>query len=404
MPTEAELALIARLREHRARVEERGLAAARPETEAQLLNLLRDLELEGTPERVRYRRDEETPRREAPAMAPASTTPRDSRLETDLQAELRASEARMAQAEDELRYFRRRSSMASGMTSDEFNSSARPKLERPWKFEGHYSELVNVLTWLKAVGQYLNQCSVPEHRKVGYARTYLSRLVQTWLDARFPTGDPSWDRFTSAIIARYLPDDHDIRVELKFERIRQRSTLMDYVEQFQRIDSAMVLAKVQLSDRRKVLQFIKGIKAVDDRRFILEKNPKNLDETYRVVLTLRQAKTLAVDPTGRGIREYESHPSRWDNSRDETRKRDERRLKVLTGRDRQRAWDEGRCLRCGSSRHKIRDCPDNLDEPEEQEYSESRRAHKGNSETEQTDTESEASTSTESEEDENEER
>eukprot|EP00960_Hanusia_phi_P011464 334619-Hanusia_phi.AAC.1 len=40
MPTEAELALIARLREHRARVEERGLAAARPETEAQLLNLL----------------------------------------------------------------------------------------------------------------------------------------------------------------------------------------------------------------------------------------------------------------------------------------------------------------------------------------------------------------------------
>eukprot|EP00960_Hanusia_phi_P004513 131457-Hanusia_phi.AAC.1 len=104
----------------------------------------------------------------------------------------------------------------------------------------------------------------------------------------------------------------------------------------------MVLAKVQLSDRRKVLQFIKGIKAVDDRRFILEKNPKNLDETYRVVLTLRQAKTLAVDPTGRGIREYESHPSRWDNSRDETRKRDERRLKVLTGRDRQRAWDEGR--------------------------------------------------------------
>eukprot|EP00961_Rhodomonas_salina_P128789 1735301-Rhodomonas_salina.1 len=32
MPTEAELALIARLREQRARVEERGLAAARPKT------------------------------------------------------------------------------------------------------------------------------------------------------------------------------------------------------------------------------------------------------------------------------------------------------------------------------------------------------------------------------------
>eukprot|EP00961_Rhodomonas_salina_P282270 3813907-Rhodomonas_salina.1 len=64
MPTEAELALIARLREHLERVEEQGLAAARPETEAQLLSLLSDLELEGTPERARYRQDEETPRRE----------------------------------------------------------------------------------------------------------------------------------------------------------------------------------------------------------------------------------------------------------------------------------------------------------------------------------------------------
>eukprot|EP00961_Rhodomonas_salina_P263525 3561395-Rhodomonas_salina.1 len=79
MPTEAELALIARLREHLAIVEEQGLAAARPETasEAQLLNLLCDLELEGTPEQVRYRRDEETPRLEVQAMAPASTAPQD---------------------------------------------------------------------------------------------------------------------------------------------------------------------------------------------------------------------------------------------------------------------------------------------------------------------------------------
>eukprot|EP00961_Rhodomonas_salina_P148301 1996368-Rhodomonas_salina.1 len=68
-------------------------------------------------------------------MAPASTAPQDSQLETDLQAELRATEAQMAQAEDELRYFHCRSSMASGMTYDELNSSARPMLDRPWKFE-----------------------------------------------------------------------------------------------------------------------------------------------------------------------------------------------------------------------------------------------------------------------------
>eukprot|EP00961_Rhodomonas_salina_P259119 3500939-Rhodomonas_salina.1 len=68
-------------------------------------------------------------------MAPVSTAPQDSLLETDLRAELHATEARMVQAEDELRYFSSRSSIASGITDDEFNSSARPKLDRPWKFE-----------------------------------------------------------------------------------------------------------------------------------------------------------------------------------------------------------------------------------------------------------------------------
>eukprot|EP00961_Rhodomonas_salina_P167237 2253854-Rhodomonas_salina.1 len=48
----------------------------------------------------------------------------------------------------------------------------------------------------------------------------------------------------------------------------------------------MVLANIQLSDGRKVLQFVKGIKQVNDRHFILEKKHKNLDEAYRVVLTL----------------------------------------------------------------------------------------------------------------------
>eukprot|EP00961_Rhodomonas_salina_P117843 1586076-Rhodomonas_salina.2 len=94
---------------------------------------------------------------------------------------------------------------------------------------------------------------------------------------------------------------------------------MDYIEQFQRIESAMVLAKIQLSDQHKVLQFVKGIKEVDDRHFFLEEKNKNLAcKAYKVVLTLRQAKTLATDPTGQGIREYECHPSRWNNSGYET--------------------------------------------------------------------------------------
>eukprot|EP00961_Rhodomonas_salina_P208114 2808490-Rhodomonas_salina.1 len=63
----------------------------------------------------------------------------------------------------------------------------------------------------------------------------------------------------------------DLRGRLT-EAAWQRNTLMEYVEQFQQVEAAMVLAKVGISDRRKTLQFIKGIKDVGYRRFILEKS------------------------------------------------------------------------------------------------------------------------------------
>eukprot|EP00961_Rhodomonas_salina_P233094 3149488-Rhodomonas_salina.1 len=48
---------------------------------------------------------------------------------------------------------------------------------------------------------------------------------------------------------------------------------MNYVEQFQLVEAAMVLAKVTISDLQKTLQFVKGIKDMSYRCFILEKAP-----------------------------------------------------------------------------------------------------------------------------------
>eukprot|EP00961_Rhodomonas_salina_P084610 1136515-Rhodomonas_salina.2 len=73
---------------------------------------------------------------------------------------------------------------------------------------------------------------------------------------------------------------------------------MEYVEQFQLVEAAMVLANVSISYLQKTLQFIKGIKDMNDRHFILEKSPNTLNDCYKAVLTLRQAKTLAADPSG----------------------------------------------------------------------------------------------------------
>eukprot|EP00961_Rhodomonas_salina_P075984 1020026-Rhodomonas_salina.1 len=111
---------------------------------------------------------------------------------------------------------------------------------------------------------FANRCAAPVEHAPPHLRCYnlqnTLRLLglsccdkagfvnQAWLDARFPDVNHSWTVFTTAIVERYLPTDHDIRVELRFERFSKHTTLMDYVEQFQLVEAAMVLAKVHVSD------------------------------------------------------------------------------------------------------------------------------------------------------------
>eukprot|EP00961_Rhodomonas_salina_P121855 1640591-Rhodomonas_salina.1 len=118
---------------------------------------------------------------------------------------------------------------------------------------------------------------------------------------------------------------------------------MDYVEQFQLVEAAMVLAKVGISDWLKTLQFVKGIKDMSDRLFILEKAPKILNNCYAAVLTLRQAKTLASDPSGGGVREFESRPS-LKKSRHREKGCEHRELRMLTGEAKDKAWKEDAAL------------------------------------------------------------
>eukprot|EP00961_Rhodomonas_salina_P106255 1430961-Rhodomonas_salina.1 len=95
------------------------------------------------------------------------------------------------------------------------------------------------------------------------------------------------------MIERYLPPDHEIRLQLVFERTVQHTTLLEYVERFQVLNSAVHFSELVITDRNKVLQFLKGLQKHEDRRFILERNPTDLNQVYNCVNTLQQAKILA---------------------------------------------------------------------------------------------------------------
>ncbi len=90
------------------------------------------------------------------------------------------------------------------------------------------------MTW------YLDQCRVdPEDWSPGFqvARTsygtYMHSIVQACMDVKFPdTLAPPWDELVTELKDRYLPPDHILRVELKFDATHvttQRCGLEEYV-------------------------------------------------------------------------------------------------------------------------------------------------------------------------------
>lgn len=219
----------------------------------------------------------------------------------------------------------------------------KPKLEKPDSFDGDYTPTQNVLNWIARVEQYFEVCEVAEPLYTSYARTYLSTVVGAWVDATYGGKSlPEWSIFKEDIKTRFLPADHEDRLEQKFETIQQRSTLTDYVESFQRLDAAMIFAQLEVREARKIRQFIKGLNQMEDRRYLLQQKCTTMQEIYKEVTVLRQAKLMAKSRTGH-----------------EGGDRQSRKLKKLTGQAKQQAWEKGLCLGCGSKEHYIAKCPHN---------------------------------------------
>jgi hypothetical protein len=216
---------------------------------------------------------------------------------------VRSLEIRAETAEKTLQNERRRQSRASmasmGSAEGLLWSCAKPKLAPPWIFLGRYSVLSNVLNWLNTVEKYLDQTRTSPEDWMGYARTYTGPKVQSWFDVTFIDPSPLWEKVREEMINRYLPEDHEIQVEMEFERTTQRRGLSEYVEQFQLVDAALRLANVTISDAKKVRGFAKGLREEKDIKWILNAQPKNLKEVYHQVSVLRQSKTLCHGPSGR---------------------------------------------------------------------------------------------------------
>eukprot|EP00961_Rhodomonas_salina_P084419 1134280-Rhodomonas_salina.1 len=172
------------------------------------------------------------------------------------------------------------------------------KFEKPDNITHKYREEYNILNTIIQFEHYMMNHEITMERWPAYAVSYFDDIIQTWYNGRYPGDTPDWATLRGDLIRRYLEPDHDLRVRLRFESTIQNSTLMDYVERFQRILAAMVFAGVQRPENEVVLQFIRGLKKEKDHHTILQKDCTTMEEVYTAVQKIRQSKALAAQTRG----------------------------------------------------------------------------------------------------------
>ena len=223
-------------------------------------------------------------------------------------------------------------------------SPNKPKMEKPETYNGEYTVLYSVLNWLKSVQTYLERHDIPISQYPQYAYAYMGKSVKAWYDGL--VGDEEnlpWSDFCTAIKERYLPTDHVLQVTKQYENVTQTGTLEDYVEKWQSLMVAVRAAKINRSEEDHVIQFVTGLARLEDRKAILDHDPKTLVECYRHVTTIRHYTLLAhrYDRTGGNPMTQENHDA----------------LEILQGAAKTEAFPKGVCIGCGKLDHFLANCP-----------------------------------------------
>ena len=175
------------------------------------------------PGAARGRRDEVTP---------AGVGFREEEGEGRLRRELNLREAQISALERELAKLKAQSRTSRASTLfEEDDPRPRPKYEKPRTFNGEYSPLYNLLNWLHSMKSYCAQHKCRDEDMVGLARTYMGPDVQAYLDAKYKGTLPEdWDELEKTLKLRYMLFDHKVRIELRFDALRQRSSLQAYMD------------------------------------------------------------------------------------------------------------------------------------------------------------------------------
>ena len=161
----------------------------------------------------------------------------------------------------------------------------------PFVYDGKKDTLV-LKTWITTCSRYMMLTGVPDDQKVLLASTYLKAYALIWfntLSDEVITG--SWQNFTNILIQFFQSPTHTKSIIEKWENLKQRTSVEEYMKEFHEISA--IMPEEYRQEMIMLNKFIKGLKYKTQIE-VETRCPSSLDEAMNQAYTFDQIFTRKV--------------------------------------------------------------------------------------------------------------
>ncbi|MQM13023.1 hypothetical protein Taro_045945 [Colocasia esculenta] len=260
----------------------------------------------------------------------------------------------------------------------------RFKRMAPPSFKGESQPLL-AESWLREIEKIFRAIRCAEEDKVSLATYMLQERADVWwsslLRTRFEDGavEVAWDEFLRLFRAKFVPEHIQDKMEQKFLTLTQGSmTALEYKARFAELSK--YAPHIVADERRKAKKFVMGLKPSLRSRLVAFDH-HTLDEALRAVCRQEREMEQYLEEK-KASQKRSAPPFQWQDRKKAAYRSPQRPVaassqQTVTPRSpgvrpsgkkecphfgREHGGTEcwklaGKCLKCGSSEHQIRDCP-----------------------------------------------
>ena len=149
------------------------------------------------------------------------------------------------------------------------------KVNEPFAYDGRQN-MLSLTTWIQSFERYARLTEMPQHLVVDIAGSYLKDQALVWFNQLgTQTFDMDWIYFKELIMERFADPTHDDNVLKKWDGLRQKRSVSDYIKEFNNVRATMP-GRLK-HEERDTHHFIKGLKLKTQTEVEI-RCPQNLEQ------------------------------------------------------------------------------------------------------------------------------